>query len=298
MAPLLIIASLVALVAVSRQVPTPGEVRASFDAAQKLYAAEDYEQAIDTYERINRIESALLYTDAITAEGGAIQAPVRDIALYQTGNSYLKRAEDLQERAVREDGKEAAAALAEGAVEYFRRAEVETEVEDLKDLARNRLITCLYESGRLDETIEEGEVFVESYPDSPFLVNVVYNIGWAHYDTEHYEASIAAFERLVSHFPTGYRADRALFQIGEAHFKRGQYLEAVPWYRDVVDRQDIGTMSQADVLRMRREKVAGLVDETALELAAKAQIKVGDCYARSGDLAGAEPGIGGPHPPR
>ena len=42
-------------------------------------------------------------------------------------------------------------------------------------------------------------------------------------------------------------------------------------------------MSQADVLRMRREKVAGLVDETALELAAKAQIKVGDCYARSGD---------------
>ena len=292
MAPLLIIASLVALVAVSRQVPTPGEVRASFDAAQKFYAAEDYEQAIDTYERINRIESALLYADAITAEVGTIQAPVRDIALYQTGNSYLKRAEDLQKRAVRENEKEAAAALAQEADEnfleavgYFRRAEAETEVEDLKDLARNRLITCLYESGRLDETVEEGEVFVESYPNSPFLVNVFYNIGWAHYDTERYEASIAAFERLVSHFPTGYRADRALFQIGEAHFNRGQYLEAVPWYRDVVDRQDIGTMSQADVLRMRREKIAGLVDETALELAAKAQIKMGDCYARSGDPA-------------
>lgn len=289
MAPVLIIAALIGLVTASRFVPTPDEVRASFDAAQKFYASEDYEQAIDTYDRINAIESPLLYTGTITAAVGAIEAPVVDLALYQTGNSYFKRAEDRRIRAARAepDVREVLEDEVQGdfgrAVQYFRRAESETAVIALKELARNRQIACLYESGMYDGVVEEGRVFVEEHPQSPFLVNVFYNIGWAYFDTERYAESITAFRGLTRQFPTGYRADRALFQIGEAHFNQGQFEAAVPWYRQVVDRQNIGVMSEADLLRMRREKVAGLVDETALELAAKAQIKIGDCFAQSGD---------------
>ena len=292
MTALLIIGSLLGLVVGSHFVPTPDEISASFKQAQKFYAAEDYEQAIDTYEQINAIESPLLYTDEVTAEVGAISAPIKEIALYQTGNSYFKRAQETLRLAARERDPErqrqkteqAAADFAEAAT-YFLKAEAQTTVPQLRDLARNRLINCLYESGDHQRTIEEGRAFLAKYPDSQFQDNVLYNISWAHFDSEQYDESVATFQDLVRHFPKGYRAERALFQIGEAHFLRQRYDEATTWYQQVVDRQDIDHLSERELLKMRREKIAGLVDETALELAAKAQIKVGDCRARSGDFS-------------
>ena len=128
---------------------------------------------------------------------------------------------------------------------------------------------------------------MQKYPDSQYLDNALYNIGWAHFELGQYRESITAFEELGRHFPKGYRADRALFQIGEAYFLQQRYDQATSWYQEVVNRQDIERLSERDLLKMRREKIAGLVDETALELAAKAQIKIGDCHAQSGDFAGA-----------
>ena len=290
MAPWLIITALTGLVIGSHFVPTPDEVQASFKQAQKFYAAEDYQQAIETYERINRIESPLLFSSEITTAVGEIQGPIREIALYQTGNSYLKDAQEKKELAARsrdprrtERYREQATANFAQAATYFRRTESEALTPGLSDLARNRLVTCLYESGAYDETVEEGRVFLEKYPDSGFRVSVLYNVAWAYFDAERYAESIGAFENLQLHFPTGYRADRAQFQIGEAYFKQERYAEAVPAYQKVVDRQNIGQLSERELLKMRREKMAGLVDETAIELAAKAQIKIGDSHARNGD---------------
>ena len=58
----------------------------------------------------------------------------------------------------------------------------------------------------------------------------MYDVGWAYYDMEDYGNSIAAFERLVAALSLrGYRGSRALFQIGEAHFRaRERYREAIP----------------------------------------------------------------------
>lgn len=290
MAALILIASLIGLIAGSTLVPTPEEVRASFKQAQKFYGQEDYKQAIENYERINNIESDLLVAEEITEEIGEIEAPIKEIALYQTGNSYFKQAEEAQIKSFRTRQPERKAALEEEAkagfrksASYFRRSEETATSPKLKALARNRLVSVLYESGDYEEVIREGKAFEELYPDNRWLVNVLYNAGWAYFDTEQYEESIEAFQRLVRHFPAGYQAERALFQIGEAYFNQGKFEEAAPWYQDVVDRQRIDQMSERELLRMRREKIAGLVDETALELAAKAQIKVGDCYAKSGN---------------
>ncbi len=62
------------------------------------------------------------------------------------------------------------------------------------------MVTCLYESGAYDETVEEGRVFLEKYPDSGFRVNVLYNVAWAYFDAERYAESIEAFENLQLHF--------------------------------------------------------------------------------------------------
>ena len=52
-----------------------------------------------------------------------------------------------------------------------------------------------------------------------------------------------------------------------------------------MERQRIETLTEDELLQMKREKMAGLVDETALELAAKAMIRVGSCYAQLGSFA-------------
>ena len=294
MTPLLIVGTLLGLVVGSYFVPTPDEIQASFKQAQKFYAAEDYEQAIATYERINAIESPLLYTAEIKAAVGEVAAPIKEIALYQTGNSYFKRAQESQRRAARERDPERQRQLAERtatdfveAGAYFLKTEAQTTSPQMRELARNRLVNCLYASGDYQRTIAEGRAFVQKYPDSQYLDNALYNIGWAHFELGQHRESITAFEELVRHFPKGYRADRALFQIGEAYFLQQRYDQATFWYQEVVDRQDIDHLSERDLLKMRREKIAGLVDETALELAAKAQIKIGACHAQSGDLASA-----------
>ena len=294
MTPLLIVGTLLGLVVGSYFVPTPDEIQASFKQAQKFYAAEDYEQAIATYERINAIESPLLYTAEIEVAVGEVTAPIKEIALYQTGNSYFKRAQESQRRAAYERNSERQRQLAERtatdfveAAAYFRKTEAQTTSPQMRELARNRLVNCLYESGDYQRTIEEGRAFLQKYPASQYLDNALYNIGWAHFELEQYRESITAFEELVQHAPKGYRADRALFQIGEAYFLQQHYDQATSWYQEVVTRQDIDHLSERDLLKMRREKIAGLVDETALELAAKAQIKVGDCRAQSGDFVAA-----------
>ena len=294
MTPMLIVGTLLGLVVGSYFVPTPDEIQASFKQAQKFYAAEDYEQAIATYERINAVESPLLYTAEIEVAVGEVAAPVKEIALYQTGNSYFKRAQESQRRAAWERNSERQHQLAEQtatdfaeAAAYFLETEAQTTSPQMRELARNRLVNCLYESGDYQRTIEEGRALLQKYPDSQYLDNALYNIGWAHFELGQYGESIATFEELVQHAPKGYRADRALFQIGEAYFLQQHYDQATSWYQEVVTRQDIDRLSERDLLKMRREKIAGLVDETALELAAKAQIKVGDCRAQSGDFTAA-----------
>jgi len=291
MATILIIAALAGLIAGSQMVPTPEEVRASFKQGQKFYASEDYEQAIETFEEINGIESSLLATEDITEEIGEIEAPIKEIALYQTGNSYFKQGGETQFKSRRAREPKLKAELAAEANEdflkaanYFRRSEVTSSTPKLKALARNRLISTLYESGDFDGVGKEGQAFEERYPKSPWLVNVLYNVGWAYFDTERYPECIKVYQRLIRHFPQGFQADRSLFQIAEAYYRQENYEEAIPWYRDVVDRQGIEQMTERQLLRMRREKLAGLVDETALELAAKAQIKIGDSHSRLGNI--------------
>lgn len=291
MTPLLILASLVALVAGSRFVPTPEELSASFKQAQKFYASQDYDQAIALYELINRTESPLLYAEEITVEIGELSAPIKEISLYQTGNCYFKQAQEAKALAARTRDPQRQAAHAERAaadfrkaVELFLEAEAKATSVRLRALARNRRVSCLYESGAPGRVIEEGGIFQREYPDSEFLVSVLYNMAWAYFDTAQYEQSIATFQQLVEHFPGDYRADRALFQIGEAHFLRAQYAEAARWYQQVVDRQAIEQLSERELIKMRREKIAGLVDETALELAAKAQLKIGDAHAALGEF--------------
>ena len=101
MVQLTILSALVAMIAVSRLSPTSEELHASFAAAQKFYSSGAYDQAIEGYQQIAGKDSRFLDTDAVLVTVGDITAPLKKVALYQTGNAHFKMAEETLGRAAR-----------------------------------------------------------------------------------------------------------------------------------------------------------------------------------------------------
>ena len=278
------------MIAVTQFVPTAGETQAAFESAQKFYSSGAYDQAIENYQQIVRSRSKLLNMEEIRVVVGDIDAPLQEVAPYQIGNAYFRMGEEALERAAtsrleekRNAYTEEARRLLEKAADSFVETESLATVSGLKALARSQAVACWYKLKAYERTIRGAQELIERYPNSRYVVQAMYDIGWAHYDTENYAASIKVFQALVDRFPKGYRVHRALFQIGESYFNLGEYDQAIPSYRRLVDSQRIGQMSEREILLMRREKIAGLVDETTIELAAKALIRMGVSYEKIGE---------------
>ena len=295
MVALITLVGLTAMIAVTRSVPTAPEMQATFADAQKFYASGAYDQAIEGYRHIIRSESRFLQMRDVEVTVGEITAPLQEVARYQTGNAYFKSAEEALASAARSRDPARRSRYQDRARSLFGEAAaafVETEdlstVPVLKALARSRAVACWYAIQDYGRTIEGASLLIERYPSSAYVEQAMYDVGWAYYDMEDYVNSITSFERLVERFPGGYRGSRALFQIGEAHFALENFEEAIPFYQRLVDSQRIEEMSEREILLMKRQKIAGLVDETALDLAAKALIRVGECHEKTGQYAQAE----------
>ena len=248
MVKLTILGVLAAMVAASRLSPTREELQASFAEAQRFYSSGAWDQAIEKYQAIAGTDSPFLEADAVRVTVGDVTAPLPEVARYQTGNAHLKMAREALSRAERaRDAEEGArlgaraSRLFERAAQLFLQTEAASSEPSLKALARSQAVSCWYGMKDHARAIEGARLLIERYPDSKYVVNAMYDIGWAWYDEGDYERSIAAFEELVRRFSTGYRVHRALFQLGEAHFQLGRYPEAVPWYRRLVDSQRIGS---------------------------------------------------------
>jgi len=292
----LTIALLTGVAVSTRFVPTADELRAAFEQGQRFYASGAYDQAIERYELVAESSSGLLDEKAVRVAVGQVDAPQDEVARYQIGNAYFKMAEEALRRSTgvgdgdaRETAKASSDSLFAGALSHFLETEAAATVEELSALARSRVLTCQYRVGDYQGTIAEARELLARYPTSGHVEQAMYDIGWSHYEMEEFAASIEAFEALVARFPGGYRANRALFQIGEAHFALGSgpdstrhYAAAIEYYRQLVESQGLEQMSEREILQMKREKLAGLVDETALDLAAKALIRIGMCYERTG----------------
>ncbi len=276
-------------------VPTPDQMISDFQDAQKFYTSMAYDQALEGYDKIGGIESRFVDEDKVIVEFGDMQLRIKDATLYQSGNSYYKMAENelqVSSNATDNQEKEKADKLAleyvTKASDFFNMAQENTTNDELKVLSQNRIVSTWYLLNDYNKVIEEGRKLIERYPKSTYVQDALYNIGWAYYDLKEYEQSINTFNELVTSFPTGMRSDRALFQVGESYFDQGRYSEAVPYYQRLVTKMKIDQLTDIEIQRIQRDKLAGLTDETALDLAAKASLKIGACYGNSGNYQQAE----------
>ncbi len=267
-------------------IPTPDEMIAEFNAAQKFYTSKAYDQAVEKYSQVNKMQSRFLDEDKVIVEIGNMKSPIKDLTLYQSGNAYYQMARDEKEKGVtskndedKEKAKKLSLEYVQKATEFFDQTQERTQNVGLRAQAQNRIIETWYLINDYERVIKEGEELIQKYPTSPYVLNAMYNIGWAYYDTKQYDQSIDAFQKLIQKYPSGTMPDRALFQIGEAYFDQKKYAEAIPFYLQLVDKMRINEMTDQEIQKMQRQKLSGLVDQTALDLAAQAQLKIGACYA-------------------
>ena len=271
--------------------PSEEEMVASFQEAQRFYAEGAYDQAIAEYTAVTQVQSKALDVQNIEVTVGEERFPLGEAAFYQIGNAYAKLYQDytrFAEETPTAEKKAEYQTLSDStfarAVAEFRHVIETATSQVLRIRAHGRLIDLFFTAKAYPEVIAASEEMIASYPNSPQIVNAYYNTGWAHYETKNYNRAIQSFEALLVRFSTGYQSDRSLFQIGECHREQGDCLRAIGYYRRLVERQRIEALTEDELLQMKREKMAGLVDETALELAAKAMIRVGTCYAQLGNF--------------
>ena len=271
--------------------PSAEELVASFQEAQRFYAEGAYDQAIAEYTAVTRVRSKALDVQNIEVTVGEERFPLGEAAFYQIGNAhsklyqdYTRFAEDTSTAEKRAEYQALSDSAFARAVAEFRHVIATATSQVLRIRAHSRLIDLSFTAKAYPAVIAASAEMISNYPNSPQIANAYYNTGWAHYETKNYDRAIQSFEALLVRFSTGYQSDRSLFQIGECHREQGDCLRAIGYYRRLVERQRIEALSEDELLQMKREKMAGLVDETALELAAKAMIRVGTCYAQLGSF--------------
>lgn len=278
-------------------IPTPDEMIANFDAAQKFYTSGAYDQALEAYEDVIVVDSRFLQEEKVIVEFGDLQIPVQDASIYKIGQTYFKLIQEENATAAassstdaeKEKAHQLALEYAAKSTEYYDMVQEKTSNAAFKAQSQNQIVNTWYEVLDYDRVIQEGQELIDSYPDSPYVLDAMYNIGWAHYDKKDYEKSIEVYSQLVTRYPSsGYKSDRALFQIGESYYDQSLFAEAIPFYQRLVDKMRINELTDQEIQRIQRDKLAGISDETALDLAAKAQLKVGACYANIQDYESAE----------
>lgn len=62
-----------------------------------------------------------------------------------------------------------------------------------------------------------------------------YDAAFALLQARKYDEAAAAFETFLTQFPTSPRADNAVYWLAETHYVRGQYDDALPVFRRVID---------------------------------------------------------------
>lgn len=290
--PAVIAVMLAASIAVSTFLPSDETLRMAFDRGQRFYVLDDFRQAIGEFEIVKDAEDSRFVDEThVMIRVGQLDFPVKVAATYQMANSYRNLAVLRLEEADRQAEAQSADTLRAQSREYFARAGryydeagSSTDLLEIRVLSSYQSVKTRFEAKDYPGVIGAGRELIEAFPESDYVDEALYEMGWAHYNMGNYEQAIEAFSALSDKTTAGYRVDRAQFQIGKSLFDLTRYGEARGVLGKLVSRYGFGRLSESDRVKMEAEKLTGVVKETALELAAKAQILIGDTYSVEGNL--------------
>jgi len=290
--PALVGALLAASITFSSFVPSDETLRIAFDRGQRFYVIEDFEQAIEKFEIVKQAEDSRFVDETqVLIQVGELSFPVKVAATFQLANAHSNLAVNRLDKASREGDEQQAEELRREADTHFRRAAElfkeagkSTDLLEIKVLSQYRLIKALFQAQDYRGVITAARKLIEEYPESDYVDEGLYEMGWAHYNLEEYLQAIEAFEQLAARNSADYRIDRAQFQIGKSYFEQMKYPEARRALGSLVSKYDFSHLTESERVKMEAQKLSGVVKETAIELVAKSQLLIGDTFTAEGNV--------------
>lgn len=288
---LLIVGAVSLAATMSQRYFSPQELLDRFEKGQKVYALGDYTKAVDHYQAILDIESNVtLDVEEVVVNVDEFILPIRVAAMYQLANAHnklglekLERSEILRrerkEQRAQERYEEALADL-DVSLGYFSQLAADESIGvRTRVMAQFQMLETAYQLKRHDQVVEQGQVFLETFPNSVYESSVNYNMAWSSFELEHYREAIDYYEQVLFLSPRGSNSDRALLQLAECHRRLGSFDQALKSLDRLIARYDFTEMSEQELIEMASLKLKGLIKETTRELVANAQLKKGDIYA-------------------
>lgn len=291
---LLVVGAMGLAAAMSTRYFSPQELLDRFEKGQKVYALGDYTKAVDHYRAILATESnATIDVERVAVNVDEFILPIRVAATYQLANTHnklglekLERSEFLRrekkEELAQERYEEALRDLDVGLSYFSRLAADESVGVRTRVMAEFQMLETAYQLKRYTQVVEQGQAFLEAFPNSVYESSVNYNMGWSSFELERYPEAIEYYEQVLFLSPRGSNSDRALLQIAECSRRLDKYDEALRSLDRLIGRYDFTEMSEQELIEMASLKLKGLIKETTRELVANAQLKKGDIYAEQG----------------
>lgn len=87
-----------------------------------------------------------------------------------------------------------------------------------------------YDQGRLEEAKKIFAQLIEGFPSHPLSEDAVFKLGEAEYDLKNYESAIRHFEDYISLYPNSTRQAEVYFYAGESYYYLDDFLTAVGYY--------------------------------------------------------------------
>jgi tetratricopeptide (TPR) repeat protein len=124
----------------------------------------------------------------------------------------------------------------------FRDNEKFQNVANVSDVALLRLGHVLAQLKRWDESRQAHEQLPARFGGSPWVREALYGIGWARHKQGQYDEAVGAYQQALAD-QTNETAARSQLMIGVCQVMRKQYAEAVPSLQAVVDKYGIPELS-------------------------------------------------------
>ena len=128
---------------------------------------------------------------------------------------------------------EADAAQRHRALQIYQQLLLDDKAEARRDYFQFKIASINLKMGRLDQARYEFRTLLEKFPNSTYVAEAYYLVGYSYFLEERFPLALVAFKQTVKDFPGTPVAERAQFFIADTLEENGEFKAALAVFRSL-----------------------------------------------------------------